>query len=395
MGIRIRLESLEVPAVGSESNDMPFDALKFKRLMIEQNVDIAIISSRHNLRYVSGGYYYHFHVNVQRMAESQYISFAGIPAKNIDESFYIRRPDEWMQMEYDWRPWFPVIYESIRGTAPATHALAGVLKEKGFQKARIGLEMPFLPADAWVLLRKELPDAHLVDITCLMNELRSVKNETELKILRAAYDRTAHAIRAVFNSCSEGVSTKEIERRVNREMAFRDLSFLFALISAGPQCIRAPSETLKWEKGMICHIDAGAHENDYIADICRMASLGEPSQLALELYSACIEVQDKVRSVIRAGESCGNVVAVGEQTANSTEFARFARFVVHSIGMVSYENPIMVKESTRPLEAGMVLSIETDFIHPKAGHVKIEDAVIVKETDCEGIGDFGRDFLIK
>ncbi|MDH7483687.1 MAG: aminopeptidase P family N-terminal domain-containing protein, partial [Spirochaetales bacterium] len=56
---------------------VPFDKSRFKRLMAEHGMDIAILSSRHNIRYVSGGYYYHFHANSQRMAESQYISFAG------------------------------------------------------------------------------------------------------------------------------------------------------------------------------------------------------------------------------------------------------------------------------------------------------------------------------
>jgi Xaa-Pro aminopeptidase len=41
-----------------------------------------------------------------------------------------------------------------------------------------------------------------------------------------------------------------------------------------------------------------------------------------------------------------------------------------------------------------VLSVETDFIVPGTGHVKIEDAVIVGGTGCEGLGDTGRDWQI-
>lgn len=372
---------------------VPFDLSRFKRLMAEQGLDIAILSSRHNIRYASGGYYYHFHANSQRMAESQYISFAGIPAVAPGEAFYIRRPDEYMQMDYDQRPWFPEIYDSPRGTAPAAAALVQVLRRKGFEKATIGVEMPFLPADVYITLRKELPLAAFRDITGLMNELRAIKSSTELAIMRSAYDRNARAIRASFLACTEGISTKEIERMVAREMAMRDLSFLFALISTGPACIRAPSDRLTWKRGMACHIDAGAHDRDYIADICRMASMGPPSTLARELYEACIEVQQKVRRIIRSGVACGTVVAAGEQAALSSEFAPYARFVVHSIGLVPYEQPVMERDSLRPLEAGMVLSIETDFIHPVAGHIKIEDAVIVREAGCEGLGDFGRDFL--
>jgi hypothetical protein len=38
--------------------------------------------------------------------------------------------------------------------------------------------------------------------------------------------------------------------------------------------------------------------------------------------------------------------------------------------------------------------IETDFIHPEIGHVKIEDAVAVTESGCEGLGDRGRDWHV-
>jgi Xaa-Pro aminopeptidase len=68
--------------------------------------------------------------------------------------------------------------------------------------------------------------------------------------------------------------------------------------------------------------------------------------------------------------------------------------VAHGIGMVSHEQPTLSVHDARPLEAGMILSIETDFIHPEVGHVKIEDAVAVTENGCEGLGDLGRDWHI-
>jgi Xaa-Pro aminopeptidase len=42
----------------------------------------------------------------------------------------------------------------------------------------------------------------------------------------------------------------------------------------------------------------------------------------------------------------------------------------------------------------MVLSIETEFIHPEVGHVKIEDAVAVTEMGCERLGDLRREWQV-
>ncbi len=98
--------------------------------------------------------------------------------------------------------------------------------------------------------------------------------------------------------------------------------------------------------------------------------------------------------MIRAGVPCRDVLAAGERASRAYGFSRYARFVVHSIGMVSYEQPEFTPDNPRPLEEGMVLSVETDFLHPEVGHVKIEDAVVVHESGCEGLGDIGREWQI-
>jgi Xaa-Pro aminopeptidase len=49
-------------------------------------------------------------------------------------------------------------------------------------------------------------------------------------------------------------------------------------------------------------------------------------------------------------------------------------------------------DAERPLESGMVISIETTMLHPKRGFIKLEDTVVVTETGCDGFGDSGRNW---
>jgi Xaa-Pro aminopeptidase len=144
----------------------------------------------------------------------------------------------------------------------------------------------------------------------------------------------------------------------------------------------------------VLHIDAGGEERDYLADICRMGCLGEPSPLARDLHEACLEVQQQVRQLVRAGLPCADLLREGEQAIREHRFSPLGRFVAHGIGMVSHEQPAISPTNPRPLETGMVLSIETEFRHPEVGHVKIEDAVAVTETACEGLGDLGREWQV-
>jgi Xaa-Pro aminopeptidase len=49
-------------------------------------------------------------------------------------------------------------------------------------------------------------------------------------------------------------------------------------------------------------------------------------------------------------------------------------------------------DEDRPLESGMVISIETAILHPKRGFIKLEDTVAVTDGGWEGYGDSGRDW---
>jgi Xaa-Pro aminopeptidase len=47
-------------------------------------------------------------------------------------------------------------------------------------------------------------------------------------------------------------------------------------------------------------------------------------------------------------------------------------------------------DADNPLEAGMVLSVETTMTHPTRGFIKLEDTLAVTDTGYEMYGDRGR-----
>ena len=371
---------------------IPFDAEKLRRLMEEGGVSLLLANSRHNVRYLMGGYYYHFLARAPRFGRSQYLPLVGVPRERMADAFYVGRTDERSQIETE-KPWVPHRFYTPLGTTTAVDGVRLAAQEFGLAEGRIGVEMPFLPADAFLALQRGLPNATFVDATPLLDELRAIKGPVEVAHLRMVYDRVAEAIEAAFAVATPGITTTEIARQVEREMAKRNVAYLFAFTCAGPGTLRVPSST-RWEAGRILHIDAGGEDGDYLADICRMGCLGEPAALARELHAACLDVQDRVRQIVRPGVPGAELLREGERAVRQQRFAQYGRFVAHGIGMVSHEQPVLSSSDLRPLETGMVLSIETDFIHPDVGHVKIEDAVVVTDTGCDGLGDLGRDWNV-
>jgi len=371
---------------------IPFDADKLRGLMGADGLDLLLACSRHNVRYLTGGYYYHFHARAARMAQTRYLPFVGVPRASIAEAFYVCRPEERGQIQSE-GVWIGQLVDAVRGTVPAAESAVRTIRERGLARGSIGVEWPFLPADAFGALHEGLPEARFVDATAVLDELRAVKTPAELSLLRRVYEQVAEAIQAAFAAGAPGITTAEMARAVEREITQRGAEFLYALVCAGPGRLRAPSGA-RWEQGRVLHIDAGGAVRDYLADICRMGCLGRPSPLAQELHAACLDVQGRVRRLVRAGLPCGDLLREGERAIGAHRDLGAGKFLAHGIGMVSHEQPDIGPASTRPLEAGMVLSVESEFIHPEVGHVKIEDAMAVTEAGCEGLGDLGRDWHV-
>jgi Xaa-Pro aminopeptidase len=71
-------------------------------------------------------------------------------------------------------------------------------------------------------------------------------------------------------------------------------------------------------------------------------------------------------------------------------------FLAHGMGLVSHEGPRLTStgpvpyhgyDEDRPLESGMVISIETAIKHPARGYIKLEDTVAVTASGSQGFGD--------
>ena len=369
---------------------IPFDGAKLRHLMEAAGVDLVLASSRHNVRYLTGGYVYHFHARFQRMGRSQYLAVVGVPRARAEDAFYVGAPGEAGELGVTsmWIAARNLHAGTVRPTAEAAAALAKPHLPAG---GTVGVEMPFLPAEALAALQAALPGVAFVDATDLLHELRAVKTAAEIATLRAVSDRVAEAIQAGFRAGHDGVTTRALAETVEREMTARDVAFLWAFTNAGPGYLRAPATT-RWERGRLLHLDCGGERGDYLADICRMGALGPPPALGIALTEECLRIQDAVRHELRAGMTYGEVNDLAARALGESDHAGIGRIVAHGIGMVSHEQPMInvPSQAQRTLAAGHVLSVETEFLHPEIGHVKIEDTLAVTPTGVEGLGDLGR-----
>jgi Xaa-Pro aminopeptidase len=245
------------------------------------------------------------------------------------------------------------------------------------------------------MLEESAGNRRIVDATFAMERLRLVKTPQELEMLRKSSELVVESMAAVFGACEPGMTKNDLVRRLKREEVARDLSFEYCLITAGTSLNRAPSDQ-KIEQGDILSLDTGGNYHGYIGDLCRMGIVGEPDGELTDLLGFIEEVQMKAREPIRAGARGGDIFAAGEPLVQRSAHKPYTEFLAHGMGLVSHEGPRLTStgavpypgyDEDRPLETGMVISIETTMKHPTRGFIKLEDTVAVTQTGWEGFGD--------
>ncbi|MBV8101550.1 MAG: aminopeptidase P family protein [Verrucomicrobia bacterium] len=375
----------------------PFSAAKLDTLLDESGIDLLLVTSKHNLQYLLGGYRYYFFEHLDTIGLGRYLPVLGYVKGHFGQSFYVGSGDEAWGIEVF--PFWPERISTEAWTSTEAARIAGqYVRSLGIKAPKIGLELEFWTANAWEKLRAELPGATFVDSTEVLEELRAAKTPEELDQLRKAAAAIVDSMVATLLWLREGMIETDIVEHLRLEETSRGLDYDFTLIATGPTFGRGPSSR-RIGNGEIISIDTGGQYHGYLADMARMGVLGEPTALMKELLDEVSSVQAAARTPIKAGALGGTIYNFALKALETCPHCADMHFVAHGMGLIAHEAPRLTasgpipypdKYAKRPLETGMVLSIETSLKHPDVGFVKLEDTVAVTDSGWEAFGDWGR-----
>jgi Xaa-Pro aminopeptidase len=376
---------------------IPFDAALLDRLMDEAGIDALLASSKHNVQYLLGGHRAFFFDYMDAMGLSRYLPIV-IYAKGAPEkaAFFGHRL-EGFQREV--KPfWTPEAQTNSSGSLDVMQKAIDYLRRSGIKTRRIGVELAFLPMDAGSALRKAFPDSEIKDVLFVLERLRARKTPEELAKLKRASELVIESMQAVIAKHGPGVTKAELVEALRREETSRGLTFEYCLITAGTSLNRAPSGQ-RWEKGDILSLDSGGNYGGYIGDLCRMAIHGTPDSELEDLLAEIEYIQRAAMKVVKAGIMGSEIYVAGDKLLAKSKHHNHMHFLAHGMGLVSHEAPRLTAsgpvpyddyDAKRPLESGMVVSVETTLQHPKRGFIKLEDTVAVTDKGYEIFGEGAR-----
>jgi Xaa-Pro aminopeptidase len=376
---------------------IPFDVEQLDRLLDDAGIDVLVATSKHNIQYLLGGYRFFFFDSMDAVGVSRYLPALVYRKGKPEQAAYIGCGMESYERELG-KFWPANLDLSVIGSKETMqHALDHIKKLGGVR--RVGVESAFLPADGEAVLRQGLSNCDIVDAVFPLERLRACKTPEEIEYLRESSERVVASMLATFAQCRPGMTKLEVNETLRREEVNRGLVFDYCLLTAGTSLNRAPSEQ-RLVTGDIMSLDSGGNYKGYIGDLCRMGILGaKPDAELVDLLGFIEEVQQAARKPVKRGARGGDVIGVAEKLLDASPHRKYTHYMAHGMGLVTHEAPRLMNnprmsytghDMDRPLESGMVISIETTMSHPKRGFIKLEDTVLVTDQGHEALGDGGR-----
>lgn len=224
----------------------------------------------------------------------------------------------------------------------------------------------------------------------LVEELRLVKDETEVEALRMA---CAAADRALADLVEHGgMRPGRTEREVARELESRMLDHGAATASFETIVATGVNSAIPHHRptdaelraGDFVKLDFGALVDGYHSDMTRTVVLGAAADWQREIYELVAASQAAGRAALAPGADVRDVDGAARGVIERAGYGdQFLHGLGHGVGLEIHEAPALSKTGDGRLTAGMAVTVEPGVYLAGRGGVRIEDTLVVREAAPE------------
>jgi Xaa-Pro aminopeptidase len=247
-------------------------------------------------------------------------------------------------------------------------------------------------------------DLELLDLSPHLTRLRMIKQPSELQAIEAAIAITSDSIKAAMQPAKVRKAAYEYEIEAELGYGFRKRgaaghAFDPIVASGARACTLhnvANAGALAADELLL--MDVGAEVEHYAADITRTYSLGQPARRQKAVHQAVLDTQRYAFSLLKPGVQIRDYEELVEQflgeklrelnLIKSISHESVRRYCPHAISHFLGLNVHDVGDYERPLEPGMVLTVEPGiYIPDEAIGIRIEDDVLITETGIRNLSN--------
>jgi len=276
-------------------------------------------------------------------------------------------------------------------SASAVHALKRAIIDGGAREGVIGFEDPRVCQ--W-LNDAGLPNLKAIDATNIFKEIRMVKTEKEIEILRLASQKNEAALDYAISLIAPGLPLSEIETAHARKWG--ELGGRGKWVIANINGLNSG----KVQAGDFMKLDSVGVYQGYHGDIGRTVSVGDPTdELAgrIEANTKCSrQVYGAIRPGMRFSEASAMFVDLMMQCGYRSMGAP------HCVGLEHTDQPFTILDDEQrslgsefTFEVGTVFTLDMPHNEIGWGTTHVEDMMVVKQNGCEGLSSMDTSLRIQ
>ncbi|WLR51148.1 Xaa-Pro peptidase family protein [Bacillus tianshenii] len=274
------------------------------------------------------------------------------------------------------------------------------LEKRNMKKVdNVAIELEVLSYGRSQSLLSLFPDAKVLSVEDKLNEMRVVKDENEIAIIRKAAELADYGVQVGVDALEEGVTEMEVLAKIEYELkkkGIREMSFstmvLFGEKSGQPH--GNPGDR-KLKAGDFVLFDMGVVLDGYCSDITRTFAYKTVSDKQREIYETVLKAQLASLEASKPGARIGDLDTVARDVITASGYGDyFPHRIGHGMGINVHEFPSMSHLNDGTLKEGMVYTIEPGIYDPEIGGVRIEDDVLITKDGYETLTKFPKELLI-
>ncbi|WP_232504354.1 M24 family metallopeptidase [Pseudothermotoga elfii] len=266
-----------------------------------------------------------------------------------------------------------------------------------FKAKTIGLEFQRISHSVFEKLSSEI-DAKFVPIDSMIDNLREVKDEREIELIKKAVEISERAFLKTIEIIKDGITEKDIaaELEYNMKKSGADGIAFETIVISGPRTSlphgRPSNRKISLNEPIL--FDFGASFNGYCADITRTIFFGKPDDEFRKVYQTVYDAQSLALQNGNSRMTGKQLDFIAREHISKNGYGQyFGHGLGHGIGIEIHESPRVSSSNENLLPAGSVVTIEPGiYLEGKFG-VRIEEDVVVRSNALEKLTNLKRELI--
>ena len=375
---------------------------KTKERMVENGIDVLLVTDPANMNYLSGYNGWSFYVHqmlVVLLDEEDPFWIGRLQDANgakattwLGENHIIGYPDLYVQSTVK----HPMDFVS------------DILKEIGQTTRTIGVEMDnyYFTAKCLIQLQKGLSQASFTDATNLVNWVRIIKSEQEIQYIRKAAKIVEKAMQKGIDSIEAGVRECDVVANITHTQISGTPEFggdYPSIVPLLPSGDKTATPHLTWtdhpyKTGDPVILELAGCYNRYHSPLSRTLFIGEPTPKIKYLADVVVEGLNATLDFIKPGITGEEVEGVWRKVLEKHGYEKESR-IGYSMGLNFPPDWGEHTASLRPgdktiLQPNMTFHVIPGMWLDEYG-VEISEAIRITDTGCETFANFPRKLFVK